>query len=140
MQTKTGSDPLTPDEEATPGGIVTTLHKVDLPILRALLPLPLPPISRAVLDIPLGNMTQLKSLLPYGTSYADLLDHVQSLALLPPHTVLGSTFQKRKVADLLQPYEDNFSLLYSSTWLTVLPILEKYDYWKSSNHLNYLKR
>ncbi len=103
-------EPVTPDEVAQPGGTVTTLHKADLPILRSLLPLPLPPLKRATLDIPYTTMSDLSVLLPSGIPFAHLLDHLNALALLPPNTVPGAFDQKIPLADVLEPFRDRLSL------------------------------
>ena len=100
----------TPDEVAQLGGIVTTLHKTDLPVLRDLLPLPLPPITRARIDIPYTIMSDLSILLPPGTPFAQLLDHLNALALLPPNTVANAFDHKVPLADLLEPLRDRLSL------------------------------
>jgi len=104
-------EPAAPDEGPQLGGIVTTLHKADLPVLRALLPLPLPPLRRATLDIPFDTMSDLSILLPQGTPFAHLLDHLNALALLPANTVPGAFDQKVPLADVLEPVRDRLSLI-----------------------------
>jgi ATP-dependent RNA helicase SUPV3L1/SUV3 len=103
-------DPMKPDETPEPGGIVTTLHKVDLPILRAVLPMELPKIKRATLDVPFRTLSDLSVLLPPNTPYADVLDHLHNLVQLPPNTRAGDFEQLVPVAQVLEPYRDQLSL------------------------------
>lgn len=103
-------DPAAPDESPAPGGSVTTLHKDDTPILKSLLPLPLPQISRATLDVPSHVLTTLSTLLPTSTTFAELLSHTTDLALLPPHTTLSGNDQRAKLADVIEPFRDALTL------------------------------
>jgi ATP-dependent RNA helicase SUPV3L1/SUV3 len=109
------------DEVPQPGGVVTTLHKVDLPILRAVLPMQLPSLQRAVLDVPHTTLTQLNYLLPQQTSFADLLDHLSSLALVPANTVAGAFEHKAPLADVVQKLRDKLTLGEMDT-LTYSPV------------------
>jgi ATP-dependent RNA helicase SUPV3L1/SUV3 len=72
--------------------------------------MPLPSISRATLDVPFEVMAELASLLPPDTTFSELLEHVASLALLPPHTTLGSVQHKLPLADVVEPLRDHLSL------------------------------
>lgn len=96
--------------EPTSGGSVTTLHTTDLPILRQLLPLPLPSLPRATLDIPFDTLSTLSYLLPHTTSYASLLDHTHNLVVPPNHTTLGSAHHKLPLAELVQEHRDKLTL------------------------------
>ncbi|WVQ96760.1 hypothetical protein IAU59_003867 [Kwoniella sp. CBS 9459] len=100
----------TPDESPATGGLVTTLHKADLPILRELMTRDLPSIPRAKLEVPYGNMAELASLLPSNTSFASLLEHFAALAQPPPHTVLSAYEHKLPLADVVEPFRDRLSL------------------------------
>lgn len=105
---------LSEDEEPVPviapGGIVTTLHAHDLPLLTKLLPQPLPPISRATLDPPMEGVSALADLLPAETTYRQLLEHFAALARTPPNIVVSNTSQKNPVADLLEPFKSQLGL------------------------------
>ena len=103
-------DPIKPDEVPEPGGIVTTLHKNDLPILRAVLPMELPKIKRATLDVPFRTLSDLTVLLPPNTPYADVLDHLHNLVQLPGNTRAGDFEQLIPVAQVLEPYRNQLSL------------------------------
>jgi ATP-dependent RNA helicase SUPV3L1/SUV3 len=109
-------DPLTPDETPAPGGSVTTLHKADLPILESLLPLPLPPITRATLDIPSSTLYALSSLLPPETTFAELLEHVSQLAILPPKTTLSANRHRTQLADVVEPLRGYLTLAEMETF------------------------
>jgi ATP-dependent RNA helicase SUPV3L1/SUV3 len=104
------ADPAMPDETPAPGGEVTTLHKADLPLLRSLLPRPLPSITHATVDVPFEVTEQLAALLPLSTQFSELLDHVSNLARLPPHTTLGTTQHKLPLSDLIEPMREHLSL------------------------------
>lgn len=98
------------DEAAAPGGIVTTLHDADLPLLRAMLPLSLPPLTRAYVDLPTGAMEDLAPLLPPNTSYGDLLDVFTALAKVPPLTILQGTLHKLPLAEMVEPHRNVLTL------------------------------
>ncbi|OCF31260.1 mitochondrial RNA helicase [Kwoniella heveanensis BCC8398] len=100
----------TPDETPAAGGLVTTLHKADLPILRELMTRDLPSIPRAKLEVPYGNMAELASLLPSNTSFASLLEHFAALAQPPAYTVLSAYEHKLPLADVVEPFRDRLSL------------------------------
>lgn len=118
MQRSTSSkeDPASPDESAAPAGSVTTLRKEDLPILSALLPLPLPQITRAALDIPSHVLHSITALLPADTTFAEVLSHISDLALLPPNTVLTGNQQRVKLADVLEPLRDSLTMKEMETF------------------------
>lgn len=103
-------NPSIPDELPSPGGVVTTFHKSDLPVLRSLLPLPLPSITRAVLDVPYDTMTALHALLPASTPFAELLDHLYSLVKLPPHTTLVQPISRSRAAEVMEPVQHLLTL------------------------------
>jgi ATP-dependent RNA helicase SUPV3L1/SUV3 len=107
---ETGSSPAAPDEQPQLGGVVTTLHQVDLPILRDVLPLPLPLLQRAVIDIPLSALSELTDLLPPTTPFAELLEHLSDLSALPPNTTAGGFEHKTPLADVVQILRDKLSL------------------------------
>ncbi|WWC70527.1 uncharacterized protein I206_104478 [Kwoniella pini CBS 10737] len=113
---KTSSDsttiasPIDTDEAPATGGLVTTLHKADLPILRELMKRDLPSIPRANLEVPYGNLSDLSELLPANTSFGSLLEHFASLAKTPSYTVLSAYEHKLPLADLIEPYRDSLSL------------------------------
>ncbi|WWC62299.1 uncharacterized protein I303_104895 [Kwoniella dejecticola CBS 10117] len=98
------------DEAPATGGLVTTLHKADLPILRELMKRDLPSIPRANLEIPYNNLSDLSELLPAITSFGSLLEHFASLAKTPSYTVLSAHEHKLPLADLIEPYRDSLSL------------------------------
>ncbi|WVF69263.1 hypothetical protein IAT40_004039 [Kwoniella sp. CBS 6097] len=100
----------TPDESPATGGLVTTLHKADLPILRELMTRDLPSIPRAKLEVPYSNMAELASLLPSNTSFASLLEHFAALAQPPAYTVLSAYEHKLPLADVVEPFRDRLSL------------------------------
>jgi len=101
---------VAPDEVPSPGGVVTTLHEADLPLLRSLLPLPLPSIQRATLDIPGGALQELSSLLPSETTFETLLDTFYLLSKTPEGTKLNPQTHKYPIAHILQPFKDLLSL------------------------------
>ncbi|WWC88874.1 uncharacterized protein L201_003789 [Kwoniella dendrophila CBS 6074] len=107
---KSSSAISTPDEEPATGGLVTTLHKADLPILRELMKRDLPSISRANLEIPYGNLAEFSNYLPSNTTYGSLLEHFTSLAKTPNYTILSAYEHKLPLADLIEPYRDQLSL------------------------------
>ena len=109
------------EENQQVGGVVTTLHKADLPILRSLLPLPLPSIPRAIIDIPYDIMADLSVLLPAGTSFGELLDHLNALTLLPQNTASGGFDHKIPLADVLEPFRDHLTL-YEMDLFTHSPV------------------
>lgn len=98
------------DEQAAPGGGVTTLHAEDLPLLRTMLSLSLPPIRRAVVQAPLASLSALAPLLPPDVTFADLTSHFAQLAKLPPYTVLGDPRQRVTLAELIEPARDVLTL------------------------------
>ncbi|WVR06154.1 hypothetical protein IAU60_003184 [Kwoniella sp. DSM 27419] len=110
---KTGGTPTghiaAPDEAPATGGQVTTLHKADLPILRELMTRDLPPIPRAKLEVPYGQLAELASLLP-NASFGSLLEHFAALARPPPFTVLSEYQHKLPLAEVVEPYRDQLSL------------------------------
>ncbi|WVW84434.1 hypothetical protein I302_106468 [Kwoniella bestiolae CBS 10118] len=99
-----------PDESPATGGLVTTLHKADLPILRELMKRDLPSIPRANLEVPYSNLSELSSLLPSNTTFAGLLEHFSSLVKVPKYTTLSGYEHKLSLADILEPYRDRLSL------------------------------
>ncbi|EIW73583.1 hypothetical protein TREMEDRAFT_12580, partial [Tremella mesenterica DSM 1558] len=101
---------IAPDEKPSEGGIVTTFHESDLPILRSLLHQPLPPITRATLDVPFENMSALAALLPPETKFSELLDHVYSLVLVPPNMTLGSMQHKLPLAKVVEEFRSGLTL------------------------------
>ena len=103
-------DPLKPDEVPEAGGMVTTLHKSDLPILKAVLPMELPKIKRATVDIPFTTLSELSVLLPPNTPYADVLDHLHNLVVLPPSTRTSDFHQVVPVTQILEPYRNQLTL------------------------------
>jgi ATP-dependent RNA helicase SUPV3L1/SUV3 len=105
-----GEDESSPDEVAHPGGIVTTLHDADLPLLRAMMPLSLPSVSRAVLELPAKGLAQLAPLLPSHTSFNELMGHFEALAKLPPLTVLSSVSHREPLAEVVGKYRDVLTL------------------------------
>lgn len=96
----------TTDEVAAPGGVVTTLHAADLPLLRAMLPLTLPAVTRAVFELPNEALTSMLPLVHPTTTYADLLDHTAALAKLPPNMVLSETRNRLALAEVLEEQRD----------------------------------
>ncbi|WRT67588.1 uncharacterized protein IL334_004560 [Kwoniella shivajii] len=104
------SNIATPDEAPATGGLVTTLHKADLPILRELMKRDLPSIPRANLEVPYPNLAELASLLPSNTSFGSLLEHFAVLAKPPAFTTLSAYGHKLPLADLIEPYRDQLSL------------------------------
>lgn len=115
------ADPLLPDEIPAPGGSVTTLHASDLPILKSLLPLPLPPITRATIDIPSPTLSSLAALLPAETTFAELLEHASTLALLPANTTLGANRHRVQLADIIEPLRDQLTMKEMETF-TFAPV------------------
>lgn len=111
----TSTTSIAPVTSSSPGGSVTTLHAIDLPILTRLLPLPLPPLPRATLDTPFETLAALSSLLPPSTTYASLLDHTSLLLLPPPHTTLGSPSHKYPLADVVEEHRDRLTLAEMET-------------------------
>lgn len=103
-------DPVKPDEVPEAGGMVTTLHKSDLPILKAVLPMELPKIKRATVDIPFNTLSELSVLLPPNTPYADVLDHLHNLVVLPPSTRTSDFHQVVPVTQILEPYRNQLTL------------------------------
>lgn len=97
-------DPVEPEENS--GGIVTTLHKSDLPILRDVLPLELPKIKLASMDVPFKTRTDLAMLLPPNTPYADVLDHLDSLIKMPSNMRTGAFEAIVPVAEMLEPFRN----------------------------------
>lgn len=119
--TVTNTDPLTPDESPAPGGSVTTLHKADLPLLKSLLPLPLPPITRATIDIPSPTLSALAALLPSTTTFAELLEHASELALLPAHTTLSANRHRVQLADIIEFLREHLTVKEMETF-TFAPV------------------
>ena len=115
------SDPLLPDETPAPGGSVTTLHASDLPILKSLLPLPLPAITRAIIDIPSPTLSSLAALLPPETTFAELLEHASTLASLPDNTTLGANRHRVQLADIIEPLRDQLTMKEMETF-TFAPV------------------
>jgi ATP-dependent RNA helicase SUPV3L1/SUV3 len=109
-------DPTAPDESPAPGGSVTTLHKADLPLLKALLPQPLPPITRATVDIPFAVIASLSSLLAPETTFAELLEHASQLAVLPPKTTLTANRHRTQLADIVEPLRPYLTLTEMETF------------------------
>ncbi|CAK9781019.1 hypothetical protein CC85DRAFT_269456 [Cutaneotrichosporon oleaginosum] len=105
-----GEDESSPDEVAHPGGVVTTLHEADLPLLRAMMPLSLPSVSRAVIEPPSGALAGLAPLLPAQTSFNELMGHFEALAKLPPLTVLASLSHRAPLAEIVGKYRDVLTL------------------------------
>ncbi|WWC95878.1 hypothetical protein V866_002745 [Kwoniella sp. B9012] len=99
-----------PNEAPATGGLVTTLHKADLPILRELMKRDLPSIPRANLEVPYNNLSELASLLPSNTTFGSLLEQFSSLVKVPKYTTLSGYEHKLPLADLLEPYRDQLSL------------------------------
>lgn len=118
---KDSPDPLLPDETPAPGGTVTTLHASDLPILKSLLPLPLPPITRAIIDIPSPTLSSLAALLAPETTFAELLEHASTLAVLPAHTTLGGNRHRVQLADIIEPLRDQLTMKEMETF-TFAPV------------------
>lgn len=56
------------------GGVATTLHDADLPILRAAMDAPLQPIACAQLQLDRVNSEKLVKVLPVGVTVAAILD------------------------------------------------------------------
>lgn len=100
------SDNAITDEIASAGGVVTTLHAADLPLLRAMLPLSLPPLTRATIDFPPAAINDLAPLLPASTTYADLLENFGALVKLPPNTVLSDISRFYTQADAVESFRD----------------------------------
>jgi len=100
----------TTDEVPTAGGSVTTLHAADLPLLRAMLPLPLPPITRATIELPTAAIAAVAPLLPATTTYDDLIDNVAALAKLPPNTVLMDITKIGPQADVVEDFRHVLTL------------------------------
>ncbi|KAL1408385.1 RNA helicase [Vanrija albida] len=98
------------DEQPSQGGGVTTLNTEDLPLLRAMLSLPLPAIPRAVVSPPLSSLVALAPLLPPDVTFADLTSHFEQLAKVPPNTVLGESRQRLQIAELIEPARDVLTL------------------------------
>ena len=117
----TTADPLLPDETPAPGGSVTTLHATDLPILKSLLPLPLPPITRAIIDIPSPTLSSLAALLDPETTFAELLEHASTLAVLPANTTLGGNRHRVQLADIIEPLRDQLTMKEMETF-TFAPV------------------
>ena len=104
---------ISEDEKSVPvapGGVVTTLHAHDLPLLAKLLPQPLPPIPRATIDPPSESLATLAALLPAQTTYRELLEHFAALTRTPPNLAIASTSHKNAVADILEPFKASLSL------------------------------
>jgi ATP-dependent RNA helicase SUPV3L1/SUV3 len=93
-----------------PGGSVTTLHKADLPLLRGLLPLPLPSIPRAAFDIPRPVLDHLAQILPSDVTFSQLQSHASALALLPAHMRAVDLEGRMRVSDLLEPYRAQLTM------------------------------
>ncbi|BEI84011.1 hypothetical protein CcaverHIS002_0406150 [Cutaneotrichosporon cavernicola] len=103
-------DESSPDEVPHSGGIVTTLHEADLPLLRAMMPLSLPSVTRAVLEPTSKALGKLAPLLPPSTSYNDLMGHFEALAKLPPLTVLASISHREPIFQVVGKYRDVLTL------------------------------
>lgn len=114
------------DEVPTPGGSVTTLHEADLPLLRAMLPLSLPPVTRAVIEAPPEALDDLAPLLPPNTPYEDLIEHFQALAKLPPKTVLSDTKSKVQISLIVEPFR-NVLTLKELQVMTMAPVSTRDD-------------
>lgn len=119
-----GSDPAAPDEVPAPGGAVTTFNAADLPTLKALLPLPLPPITRATIEIPHETLVALSSLLPANTSFAELLQHVSALAVLPANTVLSTNNHRVQLSNAIEHLRDQLTLKEMETF-TFAPVNQR---------------
>lgn len=94
---------------AQPGGVVTTLHEADLPLLRAMMPLSLPSIPRAVIELPREALGNLAPLLPADMTFGELIDTFSALAKVPRNTVL-SNFGNRNLTDVVEPHRDILTL------------------------------
>ncbi|BEJ14973.1 hypothetical protein CspHIS471_0407400 [Cutaneotrichosporon sp. HIS471] len=103
-------DESSPDEVPHSGGIVTTLHEADLPLLRAMMPLSLPSVTRAVLEPTSKALGKLAPLLPPSTSYTELMGHFEALAKLPPLTVLSSVSHREPIFEVVGKYRDVLTL------------------------------
>jgi ATP-dependent RNA helicase SUPV3L1/SUV3 len=114
--TEEDSDAAAPDESPALAGSVTTLHKADLPLLKALLPQPLPPITRATLDIPMTTIQALSSLLAPETTFAQLLEQASQLAVLPPKMTLTENRHRTQLSDVVEPLRDFLTLSEMETF------------------------
>ncbi|GMK53831.1 hypothetical protein CspeluHIS016_0104170 [Cutaneotrichosporon spelunceum] len=103
-------DESSTDEVSHPGGVVTTLHEADLPLLRAMMPLALPSVKRAVIEPPVKALAQLAPLLPPHTSFPELVGHFEALSKLPPLTVLASVSHRLPLYEVVNKYRDVLTL------------------------------
>ena len=115
------SDGVRVDDHPEPGGIVTTLHKEDLPLLRDVLPLPLPPATRMTIDVPNEIVSQIATLLPTSCTYTRLLDHVNNLTLVPPNMSVSELAPVVDKTDILERCRQGLSL-YEMSILTMAPM------------------
>lgn len=122
--TEDETDAAAPDESPAPGGSVTTLHKADLPLLKALLPQPLPSITRATLDIPTVTIQAVSSLLAPETTFAELLEHVSQLAILPPKMTLTENRHRTQLSDIVEPLRGYLTLSEMET-LSFAPVNQR---------------
>lgn len=102
-------DPVEPEPEQNLGGVVTTLHKQDLPILREVLPLELPKIQLATLDVPYKTRADVALLLPPNTPYVDVLDHLNSLIQIPSNMRTSAFQDVVPLAEMLEPYRNTLT-------------------------------
>ena len=91
-------------------GGVTTLNEQDLPLLRQILPSPLTPVPRAVVDPGYERLAQLALLLPDEASYAELLETYESLVHMSPACMPAAVAPHVKLSELLKGFTMDLTL------------------------------
>ncbi|ORX40270.1 P-loop containing nucleoside triphosphate hydrolase protein [Kockovaella imperatae] len=98
------------DDAPDEGGVVTTLHDSDLPLLRELLPIPLQSARQMVIDVPTEIIAQMATLLPPSTKFSSLLQHVSTLAVVPPNMTTGALDLSRGPSEVIDAFASHLSL------------------------------
>ena len=98
------------DDKPNEGGVVTTLHEADLPFLRELLPIPLQPAKQIVIDVPNEIVSQMATLLPPNTKFSDIMGHISSLTVVPPHMTTGSDKGNSGPLEVIDHYSRHMSM------------------------------
>jgi ATP-dependent RNA helicase SUPV3L1/SUV3 len=91
-------------------GGVTTLNEQDLPLLRQILPSPLTPVPRAVVEPGYDRLAQLALLLPNEASYAELLETYESLVHMSPACMPAAVLPHIKLSELLKGFTKDLTL------------------------------
>lgn len=81
-----------------------------------MLPLPLPPLTRASLDIPNSNLEELLPLLPPSATHKELFTFFAEVAKLPTDTVLTDVSRYDSASVCIEPYRNTLTLEETDTF------------------------